>query len=340
MKNSPLVSIIIVNWNGGKVFNKCLNSLSKIKYKNWELIVVDNGSVDGSEEFPYKIIRNKISLIRNKSNKGFAPANNQGASLAHGKYILLLNNDTIVTKDFLSILVNKMEKDDRIGILQPKILLMDKKEYLDNTGSFFTVIGFLQHQGFLEKDLGQYDHEQKVFSVKGACMLFRADLINKIGLFDNDFFSYFEESDFCWKAWLIGKKVLYYPKVFIYHKVGFTIRRLNVRDINFHYYKNRICSLIKNLEFKNLLFILPVHIIISLFISAFFFMRGNFKNSIMIFNALVWNIVNIDTTLKKRRKIQKIRATSDRELFKSLAVSINWGKYWNDLKRIEKDIKR
>ncbi len=340
MRYNPLVSIIIVNWNGGKIFKKCLNSLSKIKYKNWELIVVDNGSIDKSEEFPRLIIKNKISVIKNIKNVGFASANNQGALLSKGKYILLLNNDTVVSEDFLSILVNRMEESRNIGVLQPKIFLLDKSGYLDNTGSFFTKIGFLKHQGFLESDTGQYNKEQEVFSVKGACMLLNAELVRKIGLFDDDFFSYFEESDFCWRVWLDGKKVIYYPKAYIYHKVGFTIRRLNVRDLNYHYYKNRVCSLIKNLELKNLVLILPIHIIISLSICSVFLVRGNFRNSYMIIKALIWNIVNLVSTLNKRANIQSKRKISDKYIFNYLTRHIDWIRYWNDFKRIESDIKR
>jgi len=340
VKPEPLVSIIIVNWNGGKILSSCLRSLKKMTYRNWELILVDNGSADGSEKFANELIKDKkVVLIRNKKNEGFASANNQGVKNSHGKYILLLNNDTEVSRNFLTILVNKMEKNKSIGVLQPKILLLDKKGYLDNTGSFFTWIGFLQHQGYLEKDNGQYDRESDVFSVKGACMLVRAEVVNKIGLFDDDFFSYFEESDFCWRVWLVEKKVVYFPAAFVYHKVGYTIRRLNVRDINFHYYKNRICSLIKNLELKNLVIVLPLHLVASFIISGAFLLRGNFQNFLMILNSIIWNISNLDKTLEKREKIQKYRKLSDNFLFNNLTANIDWLKYWRDFKRIEADIK-
>src|SRR3989344_5075483 len=140
MSSQPLVSIIIINWNGGEIFRKCLKSLISIDYPRWELIVVDNGSSDGSVTLPLKLkIRNeKLRVVKNKINLGFAEANNQGFKLAQGKYILLLNNDTKVEPDFLSKMVERIEQDDLVAVVQPKIFLMDKPGYLDNAGSYLT----------------------------------------------------------------------------------------------------------------------------------------------------------------------------------------------------------
>src|SRR3989344_7353611 len=205
-KKNPLVSIIIVNWNGGEVLRDCLRSLGKIKYPKWELILVDNGSTDGSEMLVLnlKLKAESLKLIRNKINVGFAKANNRGCKKISGKYVLLLNNDTKVTPKFLTTLVDRMENDPTIGVVQPKIKLMDKPGYLDNAGSFFTRIGFLQHWGFLRKDTREFDEEREIFSAKGACMLIRRKVVENVGLFDEEFFSHFEESDFCWRVWLSG----------------------------------------------------------------------------------------------------------------------------------------
>lgn len=339
-KDHPLVSVIVANWNGGGVFKNFLNSLLKLKYKNWEMITVDNGSFDMSWELPEKILNEttKKILIKNEENLGFAEANNQGFEKSSGKYILLLNNDTVISPNFLTELVKKMEEDKEIGVIQPKIYMLDKMGYLDNAGSFFTFIGFLHHRGFLEKDSPELNIEQEVFSVKGACMLIRRELIEEVGLFDKDFFSYFEESDFCWRVWLAGYKVIYYPKVSIRHSVGFTIKRLNVLNINYHYYKNRFCSLLKNLGKFYALLIIPLHMLISIGIVLAFLIRGKPKNSLMIINAISWNLRNLNKTLKKRAIIQKNRKKSDGEIFKRVSVSVNFKKYWKDFKRIEKDI--
>ncbi len=340
-KKFPLVSIIIVNWNGGKVFEDCLKSLSKIDYPNWELIVVDNGSSDGSEKLASNppAGRAGFHLIKNKTNLGFARANNQGYRRAKGKYILLLNNDTRVITTFLTRLVERMEQEISLAVIQPKIFMMDKPRYLDNAGSFLTRTGFLEHWGFGQKDSKEFEKEREVFSTKGACMLIRRQVIEEIGLFDADFISYFEESDFCWRVWLAGWKVLFYPKAKIDHKVGYTIKRLDVGNINYHYYKNRISSLIKNLGFKNLLFILPFHLFLSMGILFLFFIRGQVNNSLMIAKALVWNLSHLAQTLEKRKIIQKERKRTDKGLFEKLLVPVNFAKFYKDFKRVEADIK-
>jgi len=346
----PLASIIIVNWNGGEVFENCLRSLNKITYPNWELIVVDNGSTDGSEYAPANFqfpsakrqapLISNFQLIKNKENMGFASANNQGYKKAEGKYILLLNNDTKVTPSFLSKLVERMEKDPLVGVVQPKIFMMDKPGYLDNAGSFLTRIGFLEHWGFGQKDSKEFAKETEIFSAKGACMLIRRSVIEKVGLFDDDFVSYFEESDFCWRVWLAGWRVLFYPKAKIYHKVGFTIRRLDVAEINYRYYKNRITSLIKNLEALNLLVILPLHIFVSIGILLAFLLRRQPNSSLMIGKAVAWNFLRLPRTLNKRKITQKIRKVSDKELFNKLLHPVDWKKFYNDFRRVEEDIDR
>ena len=337
----PLVSVIIVNWNGGQVFKECLSSLSKIDNPNWELIIVDNGSTDGSENLEKDLRPPKgYRVIHNKKNLGFAPANNQGVELATGKYILLLNNDTKVDLDFLSKLVARMETDPKLAVIQPKIYLMDKPGILDNAGSFFTKIGFLHHWGFMQKDGPEFSVEREIFSAKGACMLIRKKVVEKVGLFDKDFRSYFEESDFCWRVWLSGYKVLFYPNSQIYHKLGFTIRRLDVTKINYHYYKNRICSLIKNLGPENLLPVLFPHVFISFGIAFIFLIRLKFESAYMIIKAIVWNITHLLNTLQKRKTVQDMREVSDKVLFKKLSRPIDYKKYWDDFKRVEKDITR
>jgi len=328
----PKVSIIIVNLDGGKIFDNCIKSLQKLKYKNYEVIVVDNASKIKPK------VPNSYKLIINKSNLGFVGANNLGLKYAEGKYILLLNNDTKVSPNLLDVLVKKMESDSSIGVIQPKIYLMDKDKYLDNAGSFFTNLGFLEHWGFMCKDSKDFDKEREIFSAKGACMMVRHDLINKIGLFDKDYFAYFEESDFCWRAWLAGYKVIYYPKTFIYHKLGFTTKRQDVVKLNYLYYRNRIDSLIKNLEFKNLIWIIPIHILISFGIAIIFLLRGSYKNFKLIILAIRWNGTHLKKIWKKRQSVNKLRKASDREIFKKVRKPVNLLKHFKDFKRIEKDL--
>ncbi|MDD4606956.1 MAG: glycosyltransferase family 2 protein [Patescibacteria group bacterium] len=309
------VSIIIVNYNGKKWIKKCFDSLHEQNYKNIEIIFVDNASIDGSVEL-IKRFYPEVKIIINKENLGFVGGNNIGYQNSTGDYILLLNNDTIVTKDFLEVLVAFLNKNKDVGVVQPKIYLTKEDGLLDCTGSFLNKTGFLQHVGFLEKDRGQYNKEKEIFSAKGACMLIKRELIEKINLFDDDYFAYFEETDFCWRSWLAGCKTIFLPQSIIYHDMGLTSRNLPSPFIDYHSFKNRICTLIKNLGIKNLIFILPLHLFLCVIISFLFFIKGRTKNGWAIIKAIKWNIINIRNNFQKRKYIQqKIRIINDKTIF-------------------------
>ncbi len=344
---SPKVSIIIVNWNGGQVFKNCLSSLKKLSYPNWELIIVDNGSTDSSIDYVRKLAisskyflpNTKYNILINDENIGFASGNNLGVKLATGKYILLLNNDTKTPTDFLSVLVKKMESDTNIGALQPKIKIMDKPSLLDNCGTYLTGTGFLEHWGFLEKDGKQFGNEKDIFSAKGACLLTRADIVKKIGLFDADFQSYFEESDFCWRVWLAGWEVKYVPDTFIYHKVGYSSKRMSQIEVNYHSLKNRICSLYKNLDNLHLFTILIPHLAIIKALGIYYLVTGQFEKSKMVFAALIWNVRNIVKSHKKRIIVQKLRHVDDQQIFNKIMHKVNWQEMFSHFQKVEANFK-
>lgn len=337
MKLPPLVSIIILNWNGGEILKDCLTSLSKITYPNWELILVDNGSTDGSEK-QIKLTKaaKHTLLIKNKKNLGFAEGNNQGFKKTKGKYILLLNNDTKVEKNFLTILLERLEPDENLGAIQPKILIMDKPSHLDSIGSFLTRTGFLQHDGFLAKDSKQFNHEKYVFSAKGACMLVKREVIEKVGLFDKEFGSYFEETDFCWRVWLAGYKILYYPKTHVYHKVGFTSKQFSQIDVNYHSFKNRIASLFKNLGALNLVTIGGTHLAILMGLSVYFLLTFRFKEAGIVTKAILWNIQNLPGLTEKRRGVQARRKIDDKELFQTILKPFDYSSMFRHFLRAQK----
>ena len=339
MKNRfPLVSIIIINFNGLNFLKVCFDSLTKIKYPIWEAIVVDNGSNDGSIEFlnGYKNFKS-LKVIRNSCNLGFAKPNNQGFQIAKGKYILLLNNDTRVNPDFLDKPVEILNSNKKIGVIQPKIFLMEKPGYLDNTGSFMTKTGFLVHEGYLEKDSKIFDKEKKVFATKGACMLIKREVIEKVGLFDDDFFAYFEESDFCWRVWLSGYEVMFCPQTSIFHKVGATSKNMNQFSINYHSLKNRIASLIKNLKFYNLFLILVPHLIILGAITIYYLLNLKFDKVKMVAAALWWNIIHLSSVLRKRKIVQELRVVGDKEIFRKVGRKINILAMLKHFKKVEKN---
>ena len=239
----PLVSIIVLNWNGKKWLAKCLPTLVKIKYKPLEIIVVNNGSTDDSAHF-LKTKFPEIKVIEIKKNAGYARANNIGVKKALGKYVLLMNNDTTATPSFVTPLVDAMEMDSSIGIIQPQIRSMIYPNLLDSVGSFFTFTGFLYHFGYMKPHtLNKYNKDLFAYSIKGACFIMRRDDYIKLGGFDEDFVCYVEESDLCHRVWLSGKKVMYLPKSTIYHWGGGDMQVMTRSELTvFRSFRNRYLS--------------------------------------------------------------------------------------------------
>lgn len=308
------VSIIIVNWNGLSHLKKCLPALNKVNCSNYEVIIVDNNSNDGSLEFIKKYYSN-FKLIKNNTNLGYTGGNNAGYKKALGEYILFLNNDTYVSKNFVSEMVKVLESENDIAGVQAKILSMDHPRKLDSIGAFLTNSGFLYHYRYLQEDLSKFDNEIYLYTAKGACMLFRKSIIEKVGLFDKDFFAYFEETDFCHRIWLAGYKIKYAPKAVIHHKIGGTANNMDNAFIQYHSFKNRINSYLKNLGTLELLKILPVHLILCELAAFSFIIKGRPDLFVSISRAIIWNLTNLPKTLKKRSIIQNtIRKKPDSEL--------------------------
>lgn len=214
--NYPIVSVIIVNWNGGNHLIECLNSLENSELKNIEIIVVDNASTDNSINI-LEARYNYVNLIKNKYNMGFAGGNNLGAKEAKGKYIYMLNNDAKIKPDAIERLVNIMEFDENVGCCGSKIYFDHDKELINCTGHYIDNLGFLWARGFMEKDCGKYDNKQDIFMCSACSLLVRMDFINKYGLFDEDIFMYGDELELAIKVWGAGYRVVYEPKSIVYH---------------------------------------------------------------------------------------------------------------------------
>ncbi len=215
----PKVAIVILNWNGKKDTIKCLESVFRLNYKNYKVIVVDNGSTDGSQDE----IRKKfpaVKLIENSHNLGFAKGSNIGIKEAFklgAKYVFSLNNDTTVEPDCLLNLVEVAERDTKIGTVQSKILKMDNPNIIDSTGHIFKC-GRIIDRGHNKFDKGQYDNKPDIVGgCAGAC-LYRRKMLEEIGLFDESFGTYYEDAELSWRAYKKGWKARYVPSAIVYHK--------------------------------------------------------------------------------------------------------------------------
>lgn len=220
---SPSVAIIIVNWNSYGDTSQCLESLKSLDYPNSQTIVVDNGSEDGSGE-KLKTEYPNVIFLKNLENLGFTGGNNTGIqyALENGSdYLMLLNNDTVITDSFLKPLVDLLEQHERIGAVQPKIMFNQDRSIIWNAGGKFNpFITKTTTIGENEVDQGQFDEPKETDWITGCCFLVRSRVINDIGLLDQRFFIYHEDVDWSLKIRNRGLKMFYEPKSVIFHETG------------------------------------------------------------------------------------------------------------------------
>lgn len=252
MGTEPNVAIIILNWNRFRDTAECLESVFKIRYSNYSVVVVDNGSEDDSAAEIEKSF-DRVVLIRNKENLGYAEGNNVGIrhALENGAdYIWLLNNDTVVDRGALVAMVDLAEKDRGIGILGSKIYYFDQPEILWFAGATIDWNRAISpHIGRMEKDVGQYDRETEVDRVTGCSMLVRRDVFDEIGMFDEKFFLYAEEVDLCVRARAKGYRNVYVPKSVVYHKISVSSGENSVPIYAYYNTRNFLYLIRKNIPF-------------------------------------------------------------------------------------------
>ncbi|MBI5020628.1 MAG: glycosyltransferase family 2 protein [Ignavibacteriales bacterium] len=223
MIHPPLVYIIVLTWNGKADTLECLQSLQKLSYSNYKIIVVDNASTDSTAE-EVRHLYPSVEVIRNSSNLRFAGGNNIGIKTAlnnKADYILLLNNDTIVAENFLSHLVEAAESDERIGMTGPKIYYhSDPKRIWYAGGVIDWWTGSTSHLGVREIDIGQFEKIKTTDYVTGCSMLVKKSVIEQIGVLDESYYIYGEDADWSLRAVRAGFKLLFVPQALVWHKVS------------------------------------------------------------------------------------------------------------------------
>lgn len=251
----PNVSIIILNWNGKDDTIECLESLRKISYPNYEIIVVDNGSEGDDVNILKKVFGNYINIIEADKNYGFAEGNNIGMRYALKKmadYILLLNNDTVVDSEFLSELVRAAESDSKIGIVGPKIYFYSDPDKIWFAGGNLSMWRCKTwHTGLREIDKGQYDSQREADYITGCALLVKKQVIEKIGMLYSNYFAYYEEVDWCIHAKKVGYKVKYVPRAKLWHKISSSTGGGYSPTKAFLKGRNSIIFMKKNAEFKH-----------------------------------------------------------------------------------------
>jgi GT2 family glycosyltransferase len=250
MEANPLISVVILNWNGLRFLEACLTSLTAQTYIPVEALVIDNGSTDGSVEW-IRVHFPGVRLIENGKNLGFGGGNNVGIRASRGRYVMILNNDTRLDPRCIEALKESIERDEKYGACASKILLQEGGDRIDAAGIAICPDGLSIGRGRMEPG-DHYDRETEVFFASGCACLYRREMLEDIGLFDEDFFAYAEDTDMGWRARLAGWRCTYTPRAVVYHlhsASSGTYSRLKAYLVE----RNRIWVAIKNFPFPLLI---------------------------------------------------------------------------------------
>ncbi|MFH0921669.1 MAG: glycosyltransferase family 2 protein, partial [Fibrobacterota bacterium] len=292
-----LVSIVIVNWNGKRFLNECLNSIFAQTYKNNEIVFVDNGSEDGSVEY----IRGAFPLITKLAvldkNYGYAYANNEGMKLCEGEFIALVNNDLVLKEDWLEKVVDSFNKhDDMVGSLATKIIQYHKRKLIDSIGIEYLPFGaFADYKG-INVNSNQANQECFTFAACAAAAVYRKRMLVTIGGFESKYFAYFEDSELSFRAQLFGYKCFYEPSAISYH-IGSGTGNKNSSFYVYHGRKNIEYLFFTNMQGYLLLKYLPIHFTYEVLNLIYFTSIGK---GLSFLKAKVIFLINIKYVIKRR----------------------------------------
>lgn len=254
MQPDPLVSVVVVNWNGMKFLEECLGSLEKQTWKNREFILVDNGSSDGSAKY----IRAWTERVPNAQgiflsrNSGFCEANNLAFSKARGEWIALLNSDACAEPDWIEQLLRYGDPAHRIGMLGSKILFVEPSGVIDKAGHLIYWDGQNRGRGTMERDNGQYDQDEEILWPDACAAIYHRRIFEETGGFDESFFAFGDDADLGMRARLLGWKAWYVPSALVHHRHSATIGAYSPWKIML-VERNRLLLAVKNFSLPLLL---------------------------------------------------------------------------------------
>ena len=240
----PLVSVVVVNWNGRPYVADCLASLARQTYPHVEIVVVDNGSTDGSLELLRGDWGARIHLVAEPVNRGFAGGNNVGMRAAKGAYVALLNNDAVADPRWIERLVEAAEADATVGMCASKIFVQGRDRVLDSAGLLLSLDGIGRGRGRLEPDHPRFARAEDALVPSACAALYRRAMLDEIGLFDEDFFAYCEDSDLGLRGRLAGWRCRYAPGAVVHHRYSATTSPYSPFKA-FHVERNRIWVVVK-----------------------------------------------------------------------------------------------
>lgn len=222
--DAPRVAVIVLNWNGKALTLDCVKSLLELRAPNVETVVVDNASTDGSAEAVREAFGDRVSVIVNDDNLGFAEGNNVGIRYALERgadFVLLLNNDTVVDADLIDCMLRPFDGAADIGVTGPKIYYYTPRDQIWFAGGeVFLWRGVSRHIGIREKDRGQFDQRRDVDYVTGCALMAKREVFESAGSLDPSYVAYYEDVDFCMRARRAGFRIVYVPDGKVWHKVS------------------------------------------------------------------------------------------------------------------------
>jgi GT2 family glycosyltransferase len=272
------IAVVILNWNGELLLERFLPSIAQYS-QGATIYVADNASTDGSVAF-LRAYYPDLKIIQNKQNGGYAKGYNNALAHLTEDLFCLLNSDVEVTPGWLEPVVKKFKENPPVGIIQPKVLDLLKKDHFEYAGA---AGGFLDQLGYpfcrgrifqtLEKDKGQYNDDREIFWATGACMFVRRTVFQELGGFDADYFAHQEEVDFCWRAQNHGHKVHYVANSTIYHLGGSTLSNMNPKKTYLNF-RNSLFSITKNLPRRKAFLIIALRLLLDGVAAARFVFQG------------------------------------------------------------------
>lgn len=308
------VAVVILNWNGKDFLEKFLPSLIQNNNNFTDIIVADNDSTDDSVSF----LKNNylsIQLIINDKNYGFAQGYNEALKKVDAEYVVLLNSDVEVTKNWIEPIIELMDADKSIAACQPKIRDYNNKSYFEYAGA---AGGFIDYLGYpfcrgrifnhLEKDKGQYDDVTEVFWATGACMFIRMEYYKQIGGLDNHFFAHMEEIDLCWRFKNLGYKIMFTPQSTVYHVGGGTLNKIKPQKTYLNF-RNNLFLLHKNLPKEKRTWIIFLRLVLDGIAGVKLLFEGKPSHTLAIIRAHFDFYKDIKQNKSKRQAVSNPNST-------------------------------
>ena len=299
----------MLNWNGKHHLDVCLGSLAHQTYDDLEVILVDNGSTDGSvahvrTHFPW------VRVLAQRENIGFCGGNNIGIRASSGEFVALLNNDTEAEPDWLEELHRVMVSSSDVGCCDSKVSLFEQRDVIDTVGGLYSIAGSVERRGYLQKDNGQFDRVTDVFTAVGSAVMYRRDMLEQVGLLDEDFYFGYEDVDLSFRAHLSGYRCVNVPLARVHHKVSAS-SGLNSDFYVYHGQRNVSYVFVKNMPGRLFWEYLPLHLMYIAGAFVYFARAGRTKAFV---RAKIDALGNLGSVLQKRRAIQQRRTVTVDEI--------------------------